>query len=209
MSKPNERDDSGQGTGETPQLAPPVPLAITTRHNTALALGLGLTCMAVFAANGLWGPAKDEHRMNPEASHATAFRLSTSEVPGALGTIDKALTANSQHVFGALVMPSEEKARLKAELERTPMRIGRLTVWDTMDQDDDRVRITGSGFSQDVVIGHAPKSFFVPYLPGSDVKVLALQDGGGGGVTLGIATTLGPLSLPHIAPGQTIEIAVP
>lgn len=209
MSKPNERDGIGQGIGGTPQLAPPVTLAITTRHNTAIALGLGLTCMAFFAANGLWGPAGDNRRTNRETSRASAVRLSTSEVPGALGTIDKALTANSEHVFGALVMPSEDKARLKAELERTPMRIGRLTVWDTIDQDDDRVRITASGFSQDVVIGHAPKSFFVPYLPGTDVKVLALQDGGGGGVTLGISTTLGPLSLPHIAPGQTIEIAVP
>jgi hypothetical protein len=206
---PNGDNDTRQAFGGMPILDAPVPLVIAPRYGATLAIGLVLACTAYFAANGLWGLESNKHLTHGVEALAPALKLSSSEVPGALGVIEKALTANSEHVFGQLLMPREEKARLKVELERTPMRIGRLIVWDTMDQDDDRIRITGSGFSQDVVIGHAPKSFFVPYLPGTDIKVLATHDGGGGGVTLGISTTLGPVSLPHVAAGQTIEIAVP
>lgn len=162
--------------------------------------------MMIFAGNSLWSSREQADTSLP-VSRATLIKLSAPDVPGALTAIDKALTANSEHVFTALVMPQEEKARLKRELEKSSMRIGGLTVWDTMDQDGDRIRITASGFSQDVVIEHVPKRFFIPYLPGSDVQVLALQDGGGGGVTLGVTTSLSPMSLPHIAPGQIIEIA--
>lgn len=171
--------------------------------------GLGLAAiMSLSLIN--FGDGQDRRdAARPAAGTQVPIKLSASELPGALTAIDKALTANSEHVFGALAMPKAEKLRLKNELEKSSMRIGGLTVWDTMDQDGDRIRITASGFSQDVVIEHGPKHFFIPYVPGGDVQILALQDGGGGGVTLGVKTSLGSVSLPHIEPGQIIEISLP
>ncbi len=201
------KDDTGSACA--PSVIPLVALPLAQTFGGAAIAALGLAGLFFFSGIGFWDPQTWPGTARDAGSAHAPIRLSASDVPGALTAIDKTLTANSGHVFTALVMPQKEKERLKRQLENSSMRIGGLTVWDTIDQDSDRIRITSSGFSQDIVIEHTPKRFFIPYLPGSDVQVLALQDGGGGGVTLGLATSLGPMFLPHMAPGQIIEIALP
>jgi hypothetical protein len=41
---------------------------------------------------------------------------------------------------------------------------------------------------------------------GGTVSIRAVRDGGGGGVTLGVSTVIGPVPLPSLAPGQIVEI---
>jgi hypothetical protein len=53
---------------------------------------------------------------------------------------------------------------------------------------------------------HKPVTFFLPLQPGGTVSIRAVRDGGGGGVTLGVSTVIGPVPLPSLAPGQIVEI---
>lgn len=209
MSHADQSLEAQHGADDGPLLEPPALLADRRYLGASAIATLGLGALVMMAMANDWSGMQRNHPSSGAQSNMPSYKLSASELPGALSVVDQALAAGSDHVFKALIMPQDEKVRLKQELIRSPMRIGRLTVWDTFDQDDDRIRITASGFSQDVVIGHSPTSFFIPYLPGADVRVTALHEGGGGGVTLGVRTALGPVLLQRIAPGQTVEIAVP
>ena len=44
------------------------------------------------------------------------------------------------------------------------MRIGAITVWDNVDEDGDYAALSAAGFSQEVLILHKTKTFFVSYL---------------------------------------------
>lgn len=133
--------------------------------------------------------------------------LNANDVAGAVITLDSAGFGRPENL-ARLAMDEPEKARLVRELSDGRVRIGFVRVWDTADEDGDRVRIQSAGFSQDVTITSAPRVLFVPFLPGGTALVTAIHDGGGGGITLGIATVLGPTPLPPLVVGQTMEIPI-
>jgi len=112
-------------------------------------------------------------------------------------------------IQAGLKLSSAEKRRLKDELERKRVRIALVTVWDNWDEDGDTVEITGAGFSQEFELRHRKQSFFVPIIPGSNVRIRAVKDGGGGNVTLGLQTVLGPVLLPPLGVGEIVEVPTP
>jgi len=155
-----------------------------------------------------FGPSFSTRENGTERSKASVIRLAVSDVPGFLHGVDPAITSNSTNWLAHVGMLEPEKQRLTDTLRDGRLRLGAVTLWDTVHQDGDRVRISSSGFSQEVTILHAPKVFFVPYLPGSSVRLEAIHDGGGG-VTLGVRTALGDMPLPWLSVGQVLEIALP
>ena len=173
--------------------------------------GLGVAaCLAaaLAIANG-WFEAPPRASPATGSAHNPAIvRLTVAETPGFLQAIDPAVANGSPHVFAMLMMPETEKARLRRALEESTTRLGAITVWDNMVEDGDTIRIAAAGFTQEVLILHKPKSFFVPYLPGGSVRIEGVHDGGGG-ITLGVRTALGPLPLPPLSVGQIVEIALP
>ncbi|MDX2288902.1 MAG: hypothetical protein NW217_08800 [Hyphomicrobiaceae bacterium] len=122
--------------------------------------------------------------------------------------VDPVTTQGSSSWLNLVDMPDPEKDRLKQSLKDSRLRVGAVTIWDTVHQDGDRVRISSAGFSQDVTILHKPRMFFVPYLPGAAVRIEATFDGGGG-VTLGVRTAIGDVPLPYLSVGQVLELPLP
>ena len=108
-------------------------------------------------------------------------------------------------VLAQLSMPEAEKKRLAEKLADGSVRLAAVTIWDTVDEDGDTVDVTAAGFSQRLVIMHKPKMFFLPVQPGGSVVIKAVRDGGGG-ITLGVSTILGPYPMPALAVGQSVEI---
>jgi hypothetical protein len=154
----------------------------------------------------VWLNANPQRERSP-AEPPPRLILGANEVAGAVVALDSARFARPENL-ARLAMEEPEKARLVRELSEGRLRIGFVRLWDTADEDGDRIRIQSAGFSQDVTITKAPSMIFVPYLPGGTALITAIHDGGGGGITLGVATVLGPTPLPPLSVGQTLEIPI-
>jgi hypothetical protein len=209
--QPSGNKSSGLPRGGRSSAEPELeaPLLERTRPQTATILfGAGMLLAAVASAAGIFETANGIMARNTNAA-VPELLIAAADLPGFVAPIDREIANGSEHILAALVMPEPEKERLRHALKETSMRVGAVTVWDTVDEDGDRIKISSAGFTQKLVIKHAPARFFVPYLPGTSVHIEALQDGAGGGVTLGVTTSMGNVPLPHLAPGQVVEIAIP
>ncbi len=142
------------------------------------------------------------------ATAATVIVIAAETVPGAVVPHDPSAVSRRSHVLAGMKLDDAEKERLLAEVADGKLRVGAISLWDTIDEDSDTVRIASGGFAQNVVIGKTPKMFYVPYRPGTAVRITAILDGGGGGVTLGVKTVIGPVPLPHLLVGSSVEIPV-
>jgi len=201
----NERKRSmdaqaGSATPATPELLAP---QLFWRPAPAAALVvIGIAAGIAFMSFG--------DRVGPAPAGGTdgekVFSVSADPTTGAF----KILPTNFQNAPGSVLaqlnMPEVEKARLAEKLADGSVRLAAVTVWDTVDEDGDTVDVMAAGFRQRLVIMHKPVTFFLPVQPGGSVVIKAVRDGGGGGVTLGVSTILGPYRLPALAVGQSVEI---
>jgi hypothetical protein len=213
MAEGTSAQQMADARGADPGAAADTPLLVGPQRAPLRLLGLaGLGAaagIALLLANGwLDRPPPSPAPATSSGQRTTVARLSAAEAPGFMQAVDPVLANQSPHVFALLVMPEEQKARLKRALAETPLRIGAITVWDNVDEDGDHIRIDAAGFAQELMIRHQPRTFFVPYLPGTSVRIEGTRDGRGG-ITLGVKTALGPLLLPPLAVGQVVEIALP
>jgi hypothetical protein len=86
-----------------------------------------------------------------------------------------------------------------------PMRLVRLTLWDTHADDGDVVRIRSIGYSRDVAISRTPATIAIPMREGDVVRLLGVRDGGGG-ITIGVSHESVPLPLPLMSEGQELTL---
>lgn len=117
--------------------------------------------------------------------------------------------AETDKAIGLLMMSDAEKATVRTELAKGKLRIGWITVSDTMDEDGDWVRIAAAGLQQDVRLFNRPYTMAVPYLPGMPVSVIGLIDGGGGGITVAVYVGSAKLPLKPMQKGEVVQIPVP
>jgi hypothetical protein len=142
----------------------------------------------------------------PDAGRDRVFSVSADQTSGAFRILPTSFQNSPASVIAQLKMPEAEKKRLAEKLADGTVRLAAVTVWDTMDEDGDTIDLTAAGFGQRLVIMHKPNTFFLPVQPGGSVMIKAIRDGGGGGITLGVSTVLGPYRLPALAVGQSVEI---
>ncbi len=81
-------------------------------------------------------------------------------------------------------------------------------MWDIYDEDGDIASVTAGGMTQRVVLTRTPVRILIPYIPGQPVFVTGERDGMGGGVTLAVELSTGPLPLPPLAVGQTVVLPI-
>jgi len=201
----DKASDPGTAVSQQPELLPPQPLLAPA----PLVMGgvlAGALAIAAFAF--LWSQSNiAPTRGNNAASDAPkTISMSTDQVPGAFKVLDKSVQDTPGSVIAQLQMPEAEKNRLAERLADGSVRLAAVWLWDTMDEDGDTVEISAAGFSQTLVITHKHRAFFLPLQPGGSVSIRAVRDGGGGGVTLGVSTVIGPVPLPRLAVGQIVEI---
>lgn len=174
-----------------------------------LAIG-GLGIIAAFAGalafividGDLFSNARNENDVAPK----TLF-VSASDVRGAFFPLPPELSKGTERVMALVRMPKPEKERLSQELEARNVRIAAIWLWDNQAQDGDAVQINSGGFSQTIAITNSPTMYYVPVQTGTSARITAVTDGGGG-VTLGVKTIVGPFPLPPLVVGQSLEVPI-
>jgi hypothetical protein len=199
--RPNVSRPDGLAFEATPvfDLLAPEPLASNGPKLAAVGGLLAVAAMVIWVS-GAPGYSHVEDR-------SSVFQIDASRVPGALLTIDPDLLIEQPQKWAKLQMPESEKNRLLHELKTGTLRLGMVKLWDSAAEDADMVRIVAAGFSQDILLRKEPQILYVPFSPGGSVRMTAVRDGGGG-VTLGVETVLGPFLMPSLAVGQSVEVPV-
>ncbi|GAA0273250.1 hypothetical protein LNAOJCKE_4842 [Methylorubrum aminovorans] len=133
--------------------------------------------------------------------------------------VERPLTA-SEHALrnaayrqaGTVVLPPvapEERveALLSMNRQEQPRDLVWLTLWDDCAEDGDIVSILTDEFSISVPLTRQPMRLAVPRPTHNLLSVHGVFDGGGG-ITVALATAYGPVPLPVMAPGQTVDVPV-
>ena len=170
-----------------------IPTAVAVVLAAAMSAGLGV---------GLWG---DEGEATGTAGGGRVFVMNNSDLPGAVNLVDEDLSG--VHLIEKMQLSLADKQRLKEALSDRQVRLGRLVVWDNVAVDGDAILLSSIGFSQTIPITHERQILYLPVVTGGSAQITALRDGEGG-VTLGVQTMIGPVFLPRLAVGDTVEIPV-
>jgi hypothetical protein len=198
---------SGQHPSAPDELLPPQPLPASATPVLAV-VAIGAAVVAGFIAFGPFANTGTSPVTGAtSADKGAVISLAADRAPGAFKILPASFQNSPATVLAQLDMPEAEKRRLAEKLADGSVRLAAVTLWDTVDEDGDMVEVSAATFSQKLVIMHKPAIFFLPVQPGGGVFIKALRDGGGGGgVTLGVSTIVGPVVLPSLSVGQIVEI---
>ncbi|MEX6501344.1 hypothetical protein [Pseudomonas zhanjiangensis] len=80
-----------------------------------------------------------------------------------------------------------------------------VDLWDFASQDGDIVRVASAGYQVEVSLLNAPKRISIPVDGTGSVQIVGVHDGGGG-ITLGLKSGTGAISLPVMQPGEMLLV---
>jgi hypothetical protein len=185
-----------------PTLAGPELLGRSSATAVVVAALLGLSVISFSGS----GPATraDGISSAQAAKLAETFRHGG----GALLPVDLSSEQRRDELMQALRMSKMKAESLMAMVDRGERMLGWLVLWDNYDEDGDVASVTAAGFTQSIPLMHAPTRILVPYVPGQPVFITGERDGIGGGVTVAVELSTGPLPLPPLAVGQTIALPI-
>ncbi len=170
--------------------------------STSLAVA-GIAFMVWSGSDGL--PASALMSSAGSAQSVKVVYVDAEDVPGIMTRLPSDIKIRNDKVVSQLHVPESQKSYIKSELDKGRMRVGSISVWDSMAEDGDEIRLSAAGIDQVVRIAHTPRTYMVPHFPGGTIRISGTRDGGGG-ITLGVRTMLGPVHLPHLAVGEILEI---
>lgn len=180
--------------------APPQVARPTRRLFMLGAVCLGLAGVAAMRAQVAAGaddvpPAEAQAR----AAHVTLLGPLPLQVvqPGQIG-------AAAQE---AGLSPAEQAALL-ADVQGGRAQLVWLTLYDSDAEDGDVAELRSAGFSRVVPLARTPVTVAVPVGTDRTILLVGSVDGGGGGVTVGVVLSSGPMPLPPLSVGQTIRLPV-
>jgi hypothetical protein len=140
------------------------------------------------------------------AAQAAAMAAAYSRATGSLLPVELSTEAQREELIRSLHLPRADAERVIAQAQNGDRALGWLTLWDNFDEDGDVVAVSAAGVTQTVELRHAPTRILVPYIPGQPVYLTGEKDGMGGGVTVAVELSTGPLPLPPLAVGQTVAL---
>ena len=182
---------------QVPELAAPAPAL----SQPAIASAVAVVAVAALAAF-LWTAASP-----PSASLVPAAFADLGE--GFLTTIDPARTAAVAAAVAALRLPEAQRAVIEQSVLDRERRIAWIVFTDSMDPDGDTVAVEAAGIVQHVVLTKAWTPVAVPLAGGGPIGITGVRDGGGGGITVALATRAGSAAVRTLLPGERIEVAAP
>jgi hypothetical protein len=127
---------------------------------------------------------------------------------GSLMSVDLPENQERSKLLDSLNLTKPQAERLLTMVDRGERTLGWLTLWDNSDEDGDIASVTAGGITQHVALTRAPTRILVAAIPGQPVYVTGERDGMGGGITLSIELSTGPLPLPPLAVGQTVALPI-
>lgn len=170
-------------------------------------MALLLIGAAGYGMTSWWSPLPIDHITDSEKTElVTQFtRLRSIEIKQ-LSNQNLDMTLDSMHLD-----PSARRA-IKQTLETPPVSTGATTLaqivlWDFAAQDGDVVHIASAGYEIDVPLTNEPRAVAIPVDASRTIKLSGVRDGGGG-ITVGIQSGAGKVSLPVISPGQVLALPV-
>jgi len=83
-----------------------------------------------------------------------------------------------------------------------------ITLWDTDAEDGDVVRIESQGYSRTVVLTKKLQTFAIPIPSNGVINIIGVQDGEGGGITVGLASGATQAVFPIMSVGQILSLKV-
>lgn len=170
---------------------------------TAAVVALLLVGLGAFAVVNRAPPQKGDRVASLEVERLTeTFRNGH----GALVPVDLSTPQKREEILSALRMPAAKARRLMAMVERGERALGWLTLRDNLDEDGDVASVTAAGVTQQVPLFRAPTRIVVPYIPGQPVLVTGEHDGLGGGISVEVELSTGPLPLPPLAVGESVAL---
>jgi hypothetical protein len=176
-----------------------------SRWMAGLLLGVALLAsLQLFDLTGA-GTAALTDRVTPQ--QAQQIQSQFSRTRGGLLPADLTKPRERENVKAAMPLPVNEAEQAIALAQRGERAIGWITLWDNFQQDGDVVSITAGGITQVVPIFNQPTAVPVVYVPGQPLLIHGVNDGGGG-ITVAVELTTGPVALPPMAVGQVIELPV-
>lgn len=171
---------------------------------------IALTAAALLAGMGVWlgamkGPVATD--TGPIANHVPA---SPSDL--ATGFVSPVDPANRRAVEGAishLQLAEPQRKVVARAVFQGQRRLAWIVFTDSIDPDGDVVAVESGGVVQHVTLSKAWTPVSVPLDETKVIGITAVRDGGGGGVTVALATRGGPVALRTMVPGERIEVAAP
>jgi hypothetical protein len=193
------------------ELAPEPKIAGPELLNVGKTTGLAAAVVAILIGLGAFGMgAVTPVTQGDKVSGGDTARLVEGfrNASGSLLPVDISTDNERLQLLRALDLPKLQVQRLLAMVERGERALGWLTLWDNYDEDGDIASVTAGGMTQRVVLTRTPVRILIPYIPGQPVFVTGERDGMGGGVTLAVELSTGPLPLPPLAVGQTVVLPI-
>ena len=175
--------------------------ATLSRRVVTGAVGLVLVG-AVALKIGAAGPLADDVPADDVQRRVAAF-AQMGAVPVRLVSL-----AEMSQAIASLALSSAQGERLTDDLGAGRRTLVWLELYDSDVEDGDVVEIRSAGFTRAITLTKTPVGVVVPVEPGGAVTLAGLIDGGGGGVTVGVNTRQGRLSLPPLSVGQTLVLPI-
>lgn len=104
--------------------------------------------------------------------------------------------------------PSTRAAPLSLDQKQKLTRLAWLTLWDTDVEDGDAVRVECGGYARTVTLTKLGITFAVPVPPDGQIRLIGVQDGDGGGITVGLASGAAKAVLPVMSVGEVLNLNV-
>lgn len=132
--------------------------------------------------------------LSPAATAALAKEL-TLHLPAATPSADMQQAPRGT-VASSSAMPSPAT--------QPAIRFAWVTLWDSDVEDGDAVRIQSAGYLRTIVLTRQGITFAIPVPADGKITLTGVQDGDGGGITVG----LGSGGVPIMSVGQTLTLNV-
>ena len=94
-----------------------------------------------------------------------------------------------------------------AAQEAPRLRLVSITLWDTDVEDGDVVRIDSEGFSRTIALTKGGRTIAVPLPANGVIRITGINDGDGGGITVGLASGAAKVVFPIMSVGQALQLA--
>ncbi len=161
----------------------------------ATAVIAGAAAIRIFAA-----PISDDIAPEEVARRQEALRI---EQP--LKLLPVAATTDA---VDTLALPPDQRSALEAALADSRVHLAWIALFDSDAVDGDRVAVESLGLTHRLTLGREPVSIPVAVPNDGLIRLTGVDQGLGGGVTVGVMSGGRPVKLPPLAVGQTINLRV-